>query len=889
MFESSVWRRRSLLPAICACLLLVCDAVRDVSAADSTPLSGTAAPTDAGRGDDGRKPTADAVRTGVIRDVSLGPDGLMKPGCWCRVRVSVAAESDCRVEVVTPDPIGHPVVYQSDSIDPGFDGPVDVFVKPGRLETTISVRLVDSARQAILDSRRFVSSGTPGVAGDFRVVRHSTPTALFCGGFSPGTAATGTDESSGRPPVLDELRAAGVAVSRVNPDDLPTDWRTLAVYRTLILSREFALSNGQSAALRQWVSQGGHLVVALGIGARGLAARTPAESIDAMLDLLDAGGLRDLRSQTLGSVLSTLSPSVAEGVRSAGQEALLDVPLDRLPDRVDGLKLPPDRTRSLRDALRAVHRELTGVAQERINQSLQNSPLGAWALGGSTLQAATLSDLTGLETLISSTWSIPVSARHWGSVISNDRARPLATGLEGTLLSRFSYGCGRITLCGVALDQSPIVRWKEVQTFLEALIDQPVEDSDAANDRRRISSSGIEELSTQLYAAVESISQVEPRSTLGLLGMTLLYLLLIGPADFYLVHRVLNRPQLTWVTFPLVVILAGLLGSASARSRNSDSVELHRLEILDLDQSSGFIRTTALTTVFSPQHARYRIAVPHRNLATRGGLPLVPSYIGWFGFPEANYTGMYRSAGVQTGHPQYGVSPDGHTFQNLPIAVWSDRVLHSESFRQGAGDLIESDLKRTGTGQLDRNSTFTHHLPFSLRNWILVHGNRVYYHDLRSGGLLDDNSIPPGQTWSPGDPTVTGREVRSFLTGAEFRFKEENFTSPGNRGYRKRLDKWDSRSTSLRDIVQMLTFHEIAGGRNYTGLNNFALQELELSEHVALGQAILVAEVDGPVSEPAIDDGTPVVPASDAVTTVVRILLPVTEAPIARTLPKFVE
>ena len=859
---------RRMQPLLTLCLLLVASSSNPADVAAAEPAS--------------------------ISDVSLGVDGLMKPGTWSRVRVTVSGEAECRVEVVTPDPLGDPVIYSSDVVNPAVCGAVDLFIKPGRLQTTMTVRVVSASDESVLDSRRFLSAAMPGSNSDFRVVKHSTPTSLFCGGFSGGAVAASDDESSADAgdgaALLAELREGGAEVSRVNADDFPTDWRTLAVYRTIVLSREFDLAPDQSHAIQQWVSQGGHLIIAAGVGSRALAARTPGETASAILDLLDVGGLRELRQKPLSAVLAALGVTGNEGVSEAGAPELLSKPLGELPEALDTLKLEPAKSRQLRDALRSVHRDLVSATQNRINTTLKDGELGSWALPSATLTATTLSDLTGLETLISSTWSIPVSGRHWGTVITDEDSKTLASGLEGTLLSRSSYGCGRVSVLGVAIDQTPISRWKEAGSFLLALLEQPKEDTTETQGRRRISSSGIEELGTQLYAAVESVPGIAERNTLGVLGMTLVYLLLIGPVDYCLVQRVLKKPQLTWLSFPLAVVVSCLLGNATASARNSGEIETRRLEIVDVDQVSGFTRTTTLSTIFSPQHSRYQVDVPHVTVSAEPGVSSTASTVSWFGFPEANYGGMYRSAGVESGRPQYRISADGQQFENLPVAIWSDRIVVSESLGHVESGLVESNLKRTGTGQLHRDSTITHHLPFGLNNWILIYGNRAYYHNFRSGGLLDESSIKSGQAWSPGDKSVTGREVRSFLTGAEFRFTEnDSRTSTGGGKVEKRQDKWDSRSTSLREIAQMLTFHEVAGGSSYTGLGNSALQELELSEHIDLGRAVLLAEADSKASSFRINGEEVSGGERNTTTTIVRILLPVAEAPIVRALPKFNE
>ncbi len=199
MFDFRGWRRR--LPLLTLCLLLAAVSSNSADVAAAEPAS--------------------------ISDVSLGIDGLMKPGTWTRVRVAVSGESKCRVEAVAADPLGNPVIYSSEAINPIEQNAVDLFIKPGRLQTSITVRVVSVGDDVVLDSRRYLSAAMPGSSGNFRVVKHSTPTALFCGGFSGGAAVASDGETA---PVtgdgaalLAELREGGAEASRVNAEEFPTD------------------------------------------------------------------------------------------------------------------------------------------------------------------------------------------------------------------------------------------------------------------------------------------------------------------------------------------------------------------------------------------------------------------------------------------------------------------------------------------------------------------------------------------------------------------------------------------------------------------------------------------------------------------------------------------
>jgi hypothetical protein len=69
--------------------------------------------------------------------------------------------------------------------------------------------------------------------------------------------------------------------------------------------------------------------------------------------------------------------------------------------------------------------------------------------------------------------------------------------------------------------------------------------------------SGLTDLATQFLRTADEFESVERVSTWTVMGLMLLYLFIIGPIDYLVVHRILKRPRWTWVTFPLMVALHG--------------------------------------------------------------------------------------------------------------------------------------------------------------------------------------------------------------------------------------------------------------------------------------------------------------------------------------------
>ena len=72
--------------------------------------------------------------------------------------------------------------------------------------------------------------------------------------------------------------------------------------------------------------------------------------------------------------------------------------------------------------------------------------------------------------------------------------------------------------------------------------------------------------------------------------------------------------------------------------------------------------------------------------------------------------------------------------------------------------------------------------------------------------------------------------------------------------------------------MRILTFHEAAGGKDYTGLDNSSLSYLDLSKMLTLDRAVLFGRINFPAAELIVDG------ESDAETThtvFVRIVMPV--------------
>jgi len=738
---------------------------------------------------------ADASAETTIESVQIGLDEMAKPGIWTRVRVKFSSTSsvNCRIELESPDPDGNAVTYPGPQIqlESGSPRAVDVFFKPGRLETTVTTRAVRVDDDVVLATlKRSSVTSSSSAESPFRVVRNSTPAWIVVGQLpgSPGLAANPDRDA------ISKLRNSGIHLTELaSPDDLPIQSRTMSAWRAIVFSGQFDIPVAQSDALKTWVLDGGNLILAIGTHSDELLA----------------------------------------------------------------------------------------------------SPLADWALAGRNIIPGSISDLSGLEMLVTSFadqqgGSIPLEDRRIpffnprrGVTIEQTDGEIRASGLDGAVLTRHAFGFGRITLFGVDLNEAPLARWRGLDSFLTSVADLRLKVASDGARSARISHTGITELATQLQNGMEHFESVGERSTLSILGLTLLYLLLIGPLDWLLVHRVLKRPGLTWCTFPLAVLLSGFLAGASARGSNGADLRVNTLEVVDIDTASGYGRQSVWTSIYSPSNRRARVSMsPGQQLGAAE-----PAWLSWSGIPESYFGGMYRASGIEFGRPAYRLTSgrvgyDG--IDGLPIPIWSDRVLLTESQFQPPPELFTSQLQRGGSRRLTPDSSFTHNLPVAIQDWLLIDKSHIYYHRFQGGSLLQDASLPPGEKWTPTNEFVGVQALRAFLTGSQFRESRTQASRSGTDYMTTQLD-WDSSNTDLVTIVRMLTLHEKSGGTEYTGLTNSILPQLELSDCLQLDRVILLGRIELPCSDLRID-GESV--KADRQSTLIRVLLPVKGGEIGD-LPEF--
>ena len=431
---------------------------------------------------------------------------------------------------------------------------------------------------------------------------------------------------------------------------------------------------------------------------------------------------------------------------------------------------------------------------------------------------------------------------------------------ETPLVIRSAKGFGEIVFSAIDFDQGPIVEWAGRNAFFKRLLNPIAFTERAAPDEtqnNRFSHFGYDDLAGQLRVPLEQFSSVRFVTFTWVAVLIGLYILCIGPGDYFLLRNVLGKMELTWLSFTLITLLFCGVAVMMARFTRPDEMQVNQLEIIDIDSVDSTARGHLWANVFSPSTADCQVQIANQN--SLGFDTYSNSTVTWQGLPGTGLGGMQTRAGAGLFRREYrcefesngaGDSPARCTLASLPVQVSSTKPLYVQWFSPN-GFEVQSKLKLDPRIQR-LEGTITNPLNVKITNCRLMFENWTYK-------LNDD--LDPQETF---DVATETREqtAKNFLTR---RVRKSN---------KGKNIAWNPADTRLWRIADMLMFYQLAGGRGYTQLSHDYHPQLDLSQQLNLGRAMLVGEIKGRCTDIEISD-----PRSTAVydntTTIVRIILPV--------------
>lgn len=419
------------------------------------------------------------------------------------------------------------------------------------------------------------------------------------------------------------------------------------------------------------------------------------------------------------------------------------------------------------------------------------------------------------------------------------------------LALRRTYGFGHILFLSFDLDDPQLAAWAGRPRLINNLLQRwqsPVEDG-TRQGRQAVQHLGFEDLSGQMRAALEQFPGITVVNVATVAVLTLAYLLLIGPADFFLFRRTGLPAYGAWITFPLTVVGFCLAAWYMATSAHGNALRINEAEVVDIDTTQQVVRAHTWNHLYSPRAAQYDVA-----LAVDGGSIGVDAaplgWLSWQGLPGSGLGGLASQQVSLIESPAYTVDPPDQdpAIHRLPVPVASSKALASRWWgKSDATPVSELTVNEFGLPRGELRNPFQ----FDLDECLLAYDE----------WLFRLQKIPAGRSVSLEDFPSLNLEAR--LTQRTV-VDAKDITTP-----------WDQASVDVPRIMQMLLFHETARGRGYTGLTHKYLGPLDLTEHIRSGRAIFVGRANQPISQLTVDGAASENIGAKQQWTWVRFVLPV--------------
>jgi hypothetical protein len=489
-------------------------------------------------------------------------------------------------------------------------------------------------------------------------------------------------------------------------------------------------------------------------------------------------------------------------------------------------------------------------------------------------------DLSGLQNFVSGSSQLQTYRKAVPLLkLRSAQAWSVVDSINGPLMQRVSYGAGQITILAVNLNEKPVNQWLSLPQLYEMLIfGRQLDTSETSASRSgRISSSGVSDLATQIAAVSDAVPAAERWSTWNVMLLIVAFLIVIGPIDYLLVVRLLQKPHLTWLTFPLLIAGTCYLAWSWVGTRDAPLI-VRQMELLDIAQpaSKQTIRTRSWSSISAADSGHISVTarpLPFATTIDQNVMKQARTTVSWHGRAENVYGGLYREGGVALGRQLSRRSDqqneNGSGFSSIPLLTDGSSAFLAETFADVSNSVaVKSNLQVPPSGLLEGG--FTHHLSSPIENWIVVFGNRVYHPAPKADA--GEYRIEPGKPWSRNNPSVLVSDLREFLKGVRVPERTGELPSVAKPNHTQIKSFYDTQGTNLLDMLMMVSLYEIPGGETFVKLQNNALRHDEVSSVIHLNTVLVLGTLRDPLSEMIIN-GTAVPPTASQ--TVVRLLLPV--------------
>jgi hypothetical protein len=407
------------------------------------------------------------------------------------------------------------------------------------------------------------------------------------------------------------------------------------------------------------------------------------------------------------------------------------------------------------------------------------------------------------------------------------------------LIIRGAYGLGQVQICAADLNQEPLVSWPDRKLLLEKLlldsIDSPRKIQTGSSSQ--VALVGYDDMAGQLRSFLDDFPSVQSGNLLAVAAVVALLVALIGPLDYFVIQRILQKPTWTWWSLGLwsTITLGVVIGLV--QWWKPDRELLNSIEIVDFDYATRSIKGSAFMCQYVGKSGRYDLEASNRQLIARTPELLseaeqkkYPISLNWFGQPGSGLGGFDSNVRTDFGFPSYRLTANS-SLDRLGIPTSGTKALRAEWSVSELPEWPKSSFE-VAPGSDFLQGSWMNPLSDDVLEPILIYSGWVYRlpSKIRSGSSIS--------ILSADIPKDLGRYLQQRQS-----VKDSETGQP-----------WDpSSSVSAVRLFEMLGFHRAAGGMGYTGLSHRYLKNLDFSQLAYLNRAIILGRIEEPIASLALE------------------------------------
>ena len=389
---------------------------------------------------------------------------------------------------------------------------------------------------------------------------------------------------------------------------------------------------------------------------------------------------------------------------------------------------------------------------------------------------------------------------------------------EFPLLVRQPVGFGTLTFFAPDPLEAPLSNWSGRSGLLMKIFSSEVSRLTSQAERTGLLRLGYIDLAGQLRSALDRFGGIRSLSFSAVFALLSLFVAVIGPIDWFLVHHILKRPNATWITLPCWLLLFAVSAVWLSREFRPTEFQLNTAEITDIDAETGRVRGEVWGGIYAPADACCQMTAE----SALGGITEIETRLTWLGLTGSGLGGI--SSPIRSfGSPDEEYTLNAGTIRDYPIPIRSTRSIHGR-WNARIRPLLNRLIERSGelTGSVVN--------PFDqpISGAVLFYGGKA--------SLL--GTIPPGELKLESGAPKTD-EIQRLLLGSVNPYD-------GRLGDFQDQPVWQRYSDTTADILPILrvgAFYLLSGGRTVSGLGNETFQRLDASDALDAGRAILWGEV----------------------------------------------